>query len=223
MSIAAKLKELFVKSNVFAIYRRKKMRKRLNNTTATLLCPNCMGGTLFHDLGLQFRSPTINTMMYQGDFIKFATNLDYYLDTNLEFFKHSEYTFPCAKLNDITIHFSHYTCKEDAETKWLDRKSRIDRDNLFIVCSERDGITKEDILKLANVKAKGVLAFTYNYYPDIPYAVQIKKYESKGEVGNILRRIIWNDSREYEKYFDFVKWFNEANGGNFDNKKYVKK
>ncbi|MBR3987936.1 MAG: DUF1919 domain-containing protein [Clostridia bacterium] len=223
MSISAKFKDLFIKYNVFSVCRKKRMKKRLKNTTPTLLCPNCMGGLLFHDLGLQFRSPTVNTMIKQGDFIKFVTDMDSYLDSKLEFFKHPKNTFPCAKLKDITIFFTHYKSEEEAEAKWLERSKRIDRDNLFIVCSEREGITKEDILKLSKVKAKGVMVFTYNHYPDIPYAVQIKKYASNGEVGNILQRTIWNDSREYENYFDFVKWFNEANGGDFDNRIFAKK
>ena len=73
-------------------------------------------------------------------------------------------------------------------------------------------MTREDILRLGSIHARGLVVFTANAYPDIPYALQIPKYAADGEVGNILAKSYWDDSHEYEKYFDFVKWFNEANG-----------
>ena len=92
----------------------------------------------------------------------------------------------------------------------------MDKENLFVFLTERDGITKEEIASLRNIRARGLVVFTANYYPDIPYALQIPEYEADGEVGNILEQSRLDGSRKYEKYFDFVKWFNEANGGDFD-------
>jgi len=55
----------------------------------------------------------------------------------------------------------------------------------------------------------------------MPYAVYLPQYHNDGEVGNILARKYFDDSRAYKKYFDFVKWFNEADGGNYNVEKYV--
>ncbi len=198
--------------NPLAIRRRAKMRNELTNKTPTFLCPNCIGGLLFHDLGLQFRSPTVNLMMYQTDFLKFVLHMDDYLGQELQFFEHPEYKFPCAHLGDITIHFTHYQSKEEAAHAWYDRSKRIDINNMFVFLEERDGLTKEDIVQLGAIHARGLVVFTAHAYPDIPYALQIPKYENDGEVGNILRKSYWDDHREYEEYFDFVRWFNEANG-----------
>lgn len=222
MSLLKKAGKMLLKLNIVDICRKKLMRKRIKNLTPTFLTPNCMGGLLFHDLGLRFCSPTVNTMLYQTDFVKFVIGLDDYLSYELEFFNHPEYTFPCAHLGDITIHFTHYKTEEEARSKWLERSKRIDKENIFVTCAERDGLTKEDILKLGNIKVRGLMVFTYNDYPDIPYAVQIKKYKNQGEVGNVLRKTVINGAREYEQYFDFVKWFNEANGGNYDATPYKK-
>lgn len=196
--------------------RRAKMRRALKVETPTFLCPNCIGGILFHDLGLQFRSPTVNSMMFQRDFVKFVLNLDHYLEQKLCFFAHPEYNFPCAKLDDITVHFTHYHTEAEAAEKWKTRTARMDRENLFIFLTERDGLTEDEIRSLAGIKARGLVVFTANSYPDIPYALQIPKYAPDGEVGNILAQSYLDGSREYEKYFDFVKWFNEADGGPFD-------
>lgn len=209
------IKTLLSEKNPQAIRRRTRMREALTNTTPTFLCPNCIGGILFHDLGLQFRSPTVNLMMLQTDFAKFVLDMERYLAEELVFFKHPEYDCPCARLGDITIHFTHYHSAEEAAHAWCERLKRIDPNNLFVFLEERDGLSRKDILRLGSIHARGLVVFTANSYPDIPYALQIHKYASEGEVGNILAKSYWDDSREYEKYFDFVKWFNEADGSGY--------
>ncbi len=218
----SRLKELIYK-NPFAVRRRKKMRSELKNTTMTFLCPSCMGGELFHDLGLQFRSPTINLMMYQTDFVKFVTHFDEYMAAEFEFFDHPDYSFPCARLKDITVHFTHYDSKEEALEKWYSRAERIDRDNMFIYCSDRDGITEEEVRSLAKLKVKGIVFFSAHEYKDIPYALYIPKFKDVGVVQGVQDVHYPDCHRSYEEYFDFVKWFNEADGGNYDITPYVKK
>ena len=70
------------------------------------------------------------------------------------------------------------------------------------------------ICSLAQLPVRGLLVFTANAYPDIPYTLQLPKYEKDGEVGNILSMSFLDGLREYERYFDFVKWFNESHGEN---------
>ena len=149
--------------NPFAIQRRKKMQKRLENRDMTLLIPNCAGGHIFHDLNLRFMSPTINLMMYQNEFLQFVLNLDKYLSKDLVFYKHDEFEFPCAVLKvkglpDVHIHFTYYSSESEAAEKWNSRKERINKDNMFVFLEERDGITKGDILKLAQLDIRGVVA-----------------------------------------------------------------
>lgn len=221
MNTKQSIKRFLYENNPLAIRRRAKMRNDLTNKTPTFLCPNCIGGLLFHDLGLQFRSPTVNLMMYQTDFLKFVLNMDDYLGQELQFFEHPEYKFPCAHLGNITIHFTHYQSEEEAVHAWYDRSKRIDTNNMFVFLEERDGLTKEDIVQLGAIHARGVVVFTAYAYPDIPYALQIPKYECDGEVGNILRKSYLDEHHEYEEYFDFVKWFNEADG-DFNVSKFAK-
>lgn len=216
-----KIKHALLEENPVALHRRKQLRKALTNQSPTFLCPNCIGGLLFHDLGLQFNSPTVNLMMFQTDFAKFVLDLDGYLSQKLDFFKHPEYDFPCAHLGDITLHFTHYHTEEEAAGKWAERAARIDKENMFVFLEERDGLSREDILRLGGIHARGLVVFTANKYPDIPYAVQIPKYAPDGEVGNILAVSYLDGKREYERYFDFVGWFNQADG-NYDVSPFVK-
>lgn len=206
----------------------KKMRRELVNTNASFLTPNCIGGILFHDLGLKFMSPTVNLMMTQRDFLLFVLHLDDYLNGTFHFFEHEEYTCPCAKLSpmngeqEITVHFTHYHSQEEALQKWEERKHRIDKNNLFILIEERDGISKEELSLLSNLRVKGIVAFSCNEYPDLPYTVCLSKYTQAGEVGNILQQSHLTGKREYEKFFDFVKWFNEADGYPYNVSPFVK-
>lgn len=221
------ISKVISKVNFLAILRKQKIRKSLKNKDITLLCPNCIGGILFHDLGLKFMSPTVNLMLTQTDFAKYALNMDLYNNGIFKFFDHPEYSCPCAYLSadgldDITVHFTHYSDAESASSKWNERKKRINKNNLFVFLEERDDITFEEIKALSNINAKGLVVFTAHDY-DLPYTVFIDKYKNDGEVGNILKKNHLTESREYEKYFDFVKWFNEADGGSYDVSKFVRR
>ena len=128
MGISSLVKEIWIRCNPFAFLRKHIMRKRLHNTNITFLCPNCIGGILFHDLGLKFMSPTVNLMMTQPDFVKFVLNINDYLKQEFQFYNHPEYNCPCAYLGDISVHFTHYKSNEEALTKWKDRVTRIQKE-----------------------------------------------------------------------------------------------
>lgn len=227
MSLIKSAKALF-DNNLIKRCRIKRMRKQLQNQEVSLFTPNCLGGILFHDLGLRFLSPTVNLMMTQKDFLEFVLHLDEYLNGNFEFVEKPEYECPCAYLyrgtsdEKIMVVFTHYKTAKEALDKWNSRKERIDKDNMFVFIEERDGITKHDLEKLASLKVKGIVAFTCNEYKDIPYAVYLPKYHKDGEVGNILKKNHITGRREYEKYFDFVKWFNEADGAPYTTQEFCK-
>ena len=59
-------------------------RRRCENTHYTILTPNCMAGLIYSRLGEPFYSPTINTNMQSEDFIKFLSDLDYYLAQDVQ-------------------------------------------------------------------------------------------------------------------------------------------
>ena len=60
-----------------------RFQKRLSNDQFTILSSNCIGGVIYHRLGKQFLSPTINMWFRQPDFVSFCLHLDYYLQQKL--------------------------------------------------------------------------------------------------------------------------------------------
>lgn len=142
------------------------------------------------------------------------------MSQELKFYNDPNYVCPCAKLGEenraIAIHFTHYANEDEAEKYWKKRIPRINYDNLFVIAMEKDGLNKEDIVRLGTLNIRGLVVFTAHSYPDISFTCYLPQYKDDGAVGNILVRSYLNDKKEYERYFDFVKWFNEANGNNYD-------
>ena len=48
----------------------KKNRSLLKNRDITIISANCVGGVIYHDLGLAFNSPTINLFFSASDYVK---------------------------------------------------------------------------------------------------------------------------------------------------------
>lgn len=46
-----------------------RLRRRLVNKDITILANNCNAGFIYHDLGLQFKSPTINLFFFKDHFL----------------------------------------------------------------------------------------------------------------------------------------------------------
>ena len=70
--MVAKIKKCFKYSFVFKMIDKIEnwiyQRKLLNNSFS-LLTPNCMGGLIYHRLGVRFNSPTIDISMPTHDFM----------------------------------------------------------------------------------------------------------------------------------------------------------
>lgn len=184
-----------------------KMRRNLKNQEFTILSCNCAAGIIYHRYDQPFFSPTINLWIDQKEFLKFAENLDYYLKQDLNFIK-TDVGYPVAECGDIKIWFNHYKEEEDARKCWERRKKRIRRENLFLMMSERDGITKEDILRFGQIPCRNRVIFTSHKYEDISYACYLPPYEGQEEVGYYLQKNPVTDRTIMEKYFDVTNWLN---------------
>ena len=97
--------------------------KDLNkNNDLTLIARDCIGGTLYHQLGLRFLSPTINLFFTPEDFNYFCLDLKSYIDGKLEESKDENLPYPVGVLypkegKPIKIYFMHYETFDLAKTK----------------------------------------------------------------------------------------------------------
>ena len=199
-----------------ALYRKKesaineKARNRLTNDGFTILSSNCIGGIIYHRLGKEFLSPTINLHLSNPDFVNFCVHLDEYLQEELQFIK-TEKNHPVAVLSphglpSITIFFNHAHTEEDAHSDWTRRKARIHRDNLFLILYNLDGITLEELHQLETVPCRNKVVFSAVPLPEISWSCCIKPNHRKNGMCYIDRDL-WG-VRTFEKHFDYVTWLN---------------
>ena len=178
-------------------------QKRIKNKDFSIVCSTCVGGVLYHDLGMQFLSPTINMFMSNLDFIKFACDLKYYCSLDLRFIE-SDYVFPVAMLGDIQLNFNHHNNAEEASFDWNRRKERINFDNLYLIFYYREGYSLEQIREIEKAPCKRVAVLTHKPLP-LDYAVYIKGN------GTTTQNFLEKDRfgiMSIEKEWDFVSWLN---------------
>ena len=189
-----------------------RFQKRLSNDQFTILSSNCIGGVIYHRLGKQFLSPTINMWFRQPDFVSFCLHLDYYLQQKLSFYRGEE-SYPTAELRGtdeiptIRLYFNHAKTEEEAEEAWEKRKPRIVRENLFIVLYKLDGVTVEQLKRLETVPCRGKVPLSAVPVPEISWTIVIPPNMKAPNPYSFLDRDLFG-IRRYEKHFDFVRWLN---------------
>lgn len=161
------------------IYRRSKLRNR----TVSIISSNCNGGYIYHDLGLRFNSPTVNLYFEMSDFMKFLYNLDYYLSLDLTEDLTTKADFPVGKLGDIRLWFMHYKSFEEAQKKWNERKLRLDRNNLLIMATDRDGCTDQMVKEFDSLPFSNKIIFTHKEFPNLGSTFYMPEFKDKDEVG----------------------------------------
>ncbi len=184
------------------------LRSRNRNKDFSLICPNCIGGTIYNRLGLQFQSPTINLFMSRNDFIKLANNLRHYMEAPIKFVE-SEFDFPVGMIDDITLYFNHDTKESEAEEKWTRRKKRINYEHVYVLMYEDRPFTRAEAIALQEIPCTRLLVLTsFDQNLDLPYMKRMHpKNKGLPDEAYFLDKDLFG-IRTFEKQFDFVAWLN---------------
>ncbi len=204
-------------SKVFLKIYEQIQRKRLRTKQFSIICSNCMGGVIYHRLGVQFQSPTINQFMSDKDFIRFAENLDGYLAQELKdngMGDGATGNHPKGLLGDIPISFTHYKTAQQAINAWNRRKERVDRSRLYLILFDtiEGEISKEDILRFGKIKCANHVCLSIHEYPDIDWVITIPR--NRKDKNNHYMASNFLGLRRFETRFDYVKWINDGIGRN---------
>lgn len=200
-----------------------KLRRKLRNKDFTLLSNNCNGGFIYHDLGLQFRSPTINLFFYNDHYFTFLEHLDEYLASDLKICDSPQHTpeteYPVFNLGGegnlplIELHFLHYhNGIEAARNIWDKRKARINKENLFAIFSFFEDVDEDWMKRFDAIDLKNKVAFVNRPLPQYKSAFYIKGYEKQGlgqlnEYDNLL------GCKKFDQ-FNYIRWFNNVKATN---------
>ena len=183
-------------------------RKKLKNTTPTIISSNCNGEYWYYDMGLRFLSPTINLSFDMNDYVKMLENLHWYMGQSITPYKDDRFKYPCGLLGDIEIRFNHYNTFEEAVAKWEERKTRINWENLFVIGIDGDNCSYETMQRFDRLPYQNKVIFTHIPYPEIASAYYIPGFEKDDGVGVLLYFKKQFLVRRYLDDFDYVSFLN---------------
>ena len=187
-------------------------RDRIANTDFSIICNNCFGGMLSHDLGLKFLSPTINLYFDAEDYIKFLENLSFYLNCEIIDGGGSGKGNVIGLLNgEIKLHAIHYDTFDELKDKWNERKMRVNYDNLFVIGAYRDNCTDDLVRRFCALPFKNKVFLSHKEIDceNNDCIVKVKCGKNATEVPG-ADMMASCKSRVYDNAFDFIRWLNRA-------------
>ncbi len=209
LKVVLKLRK--ITSHLFRSTLNNKMKRQLEGIEFTLLGNNCLPGVVYHDLGREFTSPTVNLAFDGEDFIKFLENPKHYFECDMEFFNWEGIDYPLAKIDDIEVRFVHYKTPEEAKRKWHERSQRIVWDNIFIVATNHDGMCQDKWMeRFDKLPYKNKIMFVSKEYPQYDWAVLVPQFKGRFQVRIMTSFANFFGKRYYETCFDIPKWIKES-------------
>ena len=160
----------------------KKARFQLKNSNFSVISQNCIGGVFYHDMEIQFLSPTINLFFKEPDFVRFVQNLHYYINLEIEMYWEEEY--PIGILDDVTVYFMHYGSCHEAKMNWDKRKKRINWDKIIILATDMEGFN-DNVWEEWNKIPYPKMLFTSRERKSLG-TVYLKKYRNSEHVPDLI-------------------------------------
>lgn len=189
---------------------------RLKNHGFSIIANNCCGGMIYHDLGEQFHSPTINLFMLPLDFFIFLENFDEARCTPVNEIEHDRLgekpDYPLGEIRlrngeNIQIHFRHYTTFDSAKEKWENRCKRINKDNLFILMELGSFTSEKYVKRFDSLPFENKAVITSKPFNNIKSVIHIDIYGQGYKLGMIVDRLPGTIIR-YLDLFDYIHWLN---------------
>jgi uncharacterized protein (DUF1919 family) len=189
---------------------------RLRNKGVSLIANNCCGGVIYHLMGEQFRSPTINLFFRPDDYLLLLENLQEAITADIREIETDKTGMsPSYPLGEITlknggtieVHFMHYKSFEQAVGKWKERAERVDYDKLYIFMELGPETSEEYVARFEKLPYKHKVVLTSKEIEGAKSALCIDIYNHDFSIGKIFT-LIPSTPHYYIELFDFLLWFN---------------
>lgn len=180
----------------------KKLKKRFNGSNPTIFCNTCIGGYIYHRLGLEFTSPTINLWFSSDDMVRFLASPNSYFSADLKCIG-TENGHPVCELNDIVLHFNHYDSFASAKDDWERRKQRVNLNNCYAIIVDMSNTLNEKDKRLESLstKYKNIVVLNTKINSGI-FKKIVVKYDDEWHYN-------FFGIHDWEKQWDFVKFLNK--------------
>lgn len=181
-------------------------RRRYNQSPFVIISNNCWGGDIYQALGLPYNTPFIGMFINAPCYIRLLQNPEkYLLNTPMTFIAKSKYPhlmtkpgYPIGVLDDVEVHFLHYSSESEASEKWHRRIKRMDWDKTrwFVKFDDRDNCIDELIREFHQLNYRNKISFTKRIF---------KEYRDNISLKNPQDLILLYTTYDL---FDFVNWLN---------------
>lgn len=203
-----------------------KRRARLRNHSFSIISNTCVGGVMTHNVGEQFRSPTVNLIIFEDQFLTFCQHLKDYsacpmeAPTPEEQEQFEQYSYPVGiirgasvGLPDINLYLVHYKSVEEAKEKWEARYRRVNYDDIFVVMDRGIEAREEIVDKFHALPFEHKVIFTQFDDPERwPCNFHPSFYNPRDYVNGAMYKNIQKGLMRYQwmDEFDYVHWLNEG-------------
>ncbi|SCI88459.1 Exopolysaccharide biosynthesis protein [uncultured Ruminococcus sp.] len=197
---------------------KKNVRKEYNGENITIISNNCIAGTIYNILGMQFCSPTINQWMKMNEYMLFIEDLKYYCECELikNELESNNWKYPVGTLiagddnhKDINIYFNHYDDFTSARAKWEERKKRILWNKIYVIYDFNDKDIDSSLLyDFDKLPIKHKIALIHS---DIPGLNNFYRMKCIGENDEIIKEFSYKglSGKRYFEEWDYVSFLNE--------------
>ena len=197
------------------------VRKKNRNHDFTIISQNCIGGVIYNNLGMEFKSPTINMFIEGENFVKLVENLDYYLslparalDDHFMDPIDNNIVYPKIAVGDLELCCLHYKNCDEAICAWERRKKRINKHNIYVIGNTWNMHNDNELVRrlINNSPYKTIVFSTKESYCEGTYMLpgNIWKIDRRGVVRpNMTDYVKWGFKRQFETFFDYITWLNE--------------
>ena len=203
--------------NPIRIIHEKNMQKRLKYDKFSLITQICIGGIMYHMLGVQFQSPTVDLWFTGEDYIKLVENPRKYIQ-DLEPFpimedykEEGKLPYPVIGVGDIKLYCMHYTSCEEAIEAWKRRRERVDYNKLMAIATEWDmGYDKDLIARFLALPYPKVLFTKSKMEDENTVFCTEKAWNERAKTINVPLLTCYKHGykRCFEEVFDVVDWIN---------------
>jgi uncharacterized protein (DUF1919 family) len=188
------------------------LRSRIRNKDFTLLSNDCYGAEIYKWLKTEYKTPFVGLMLMAPCYIKFLSKPEYYCSLPVTFIDKSKYEkmdiaraknrlYPIALLEDIEIHFLHYTSEKEATEKWQRRIQRIDWNKIFVKFAMDKDYANESLLKqFEQLPYKNKVCFSKEKYDWAPSNIYLPNYADNAVLA----------FRNSLLHFNIIGWLNEG-------------
>ena len=187
----------------------KQLREKNHNHDFSLITNDCVGGVICHDLGEQFRSPTVNLWIPNAHFLAFVQDLKYYLSCEIWETPDASKPYPVGMIIPkdedhipIEVNFMHYSSFAEGYAKWKERSERVNYDRLYFIWHFFDDEHSERILAFDRWDAR-TLTILHEPVEGIQNGEVVDCYRENPYNGKILT-VIEKTGKRYLDDVDYI-------------------